>query len=166
LTVNKAFDEKRLNNPAPHKRLQCRYPRAYAAWHLKFKFELNLPFVHSFLMLPVPPDDGLIQSHSRREKPWRPQHRAPVRPLQLEIPEPQLPTQIRFHPTHNTGDPIFRRYHQHHEDRVNLHTQLLSLHIGMILVDLWSLLLHKELDGPAPSILGVPHYMLVTPHGH
>ena len=49
-----------------------RYPRAHAAWHLKFKFELNLPFVHPFLMLHVPPDDGLIQPNGRRKKPRRP----------------------------------------------------------------------------------------------
>jgi len=141
-----------------------RYPRAYAAWHLQFKFQLNLPFVHSLLMLHVPPDDGLIQSHRQREKPWRPPHRSPVRPLQLGIPEPQLPTHIRFHLTHNTRDRIFLRYHQHHVDMVNLHTPLLCLHIGMILLNLWSLFLHNELDGPpqiAPSIFWDPHHMLV-----
>jgi hypothetical protein len=105
--------------------LSSRYPRAYAAWHLKFKFELNLPFVHSFLMLHVPPDDGLIQPHSRREEPRRPQHRSPVHPLQFGIPEPQLPTQIRFHLAHNTRDRIFRRYHQHHVDM-----SICTLHCG------------------------------------
>lgn len=59
----------------------------------------------------------------------------PVRPLQFGIPEPQLPTQIRFHLAHNTRNRIFRRYHQHHLDMVNLHTLLLYLHIGMILLD-------------------------------
>ncbi len=92
---------------------KSRYPRAYAAWHLKFKFEVNLPFVHSFLMLHVPPDDGLIHPHRRREEPRRPQHRPPVRPFQVGIPQPQLPTQIHLHLAHNTRDRIFRRYNQH-----------------------------------------------------
>lgn len=100
---------------------------------------MNLTFVHSFLMLHVLPDDGLIQPpYSRSEEPRRPQHRPPVRPLQLGIPEPQLPSQIRFHLAHNTRDRILGGITS---TMVNLHTPLLYLHIKMILLNLRQLLL-------------------------
>ncbi len=134
-----------------------RYPRAHAARHLKFKFELNLPFVHSLLMLHVPPDDSLIQPHGRREKSRRPQHCPPVRPLQFGIPPSQLLTQIGFHLPHNTRYGIFRRYHQHHVNMVNLDTPLLNLYIGMKLLNLRYLLLDKDVECPRkmrPRYLG------------
>lgn len=132
---------------------------------LKFKLELDLPFVHCFLMGYLPPDDGLIQPNSRREESGRPPHRSPVGPLQLGIPEPKLPTQIRFHLAHNTRNPIFRRNHQHDMYVINLHTPLLDLHIGVIGLDLRYRLLHKHLDRPPQNtspVFGDSHHMVLV----
>ncbi len=71
-----------------------------------------------------------------------------------------LSAHIRFHLVLKTRDRIFRRYAHHHMNMVNLHTPLLYVHIGMIVLDLRQMLWHKELDRPPqnPSaILGDPH---------
>jgi hypothetical protein len=46
-------------------------PTAYGTWLVKFKFELNKPFVHLLLMAHAPTDCGRIQPHSRRKEPRR-----------------------------------------------------------------------------------------------
>jgi hypothetical protein len=141
-----------------------RYPRAYAAWHLKFKLKLNVPFVHSFLMVHIPPDHRLIQPNGRRKEPRRPQYSSPIPLLQLGVSETELPTQIRFHLAHNARHRIFRRNHQHHMNMVYLNTPLLNQHIGMILLDLRYLLLHKDLEASpqnASAVFGDPHHMVL-----
>ncbi len=145
----------------PH---NSRYPRAHATWHLKFKLQLHLPFIHSFLMVHVPPDHRLIQPNRRREEPRRPQHRPPVGLFQLGVPETKLPTQIRFHLAHNARHGLFRRNHQHHMNMVNLNTPLLDKHIRMIMLDLRKMFFHKEFDCPpqnASAIFGDPHHMVL-----
>jgi len=113
-----------------------------------------VPFVHSFLMVHVPSDNRLIQPNHRREQPR----------LQRGVPQTKMPTQIRFHLAHHARYRIFRRNHQPHMNMINLNAPVLDQHIRMIVLDLRSMFLYKDLDRPsqnASALFGDPHHMIV-----
>ena len=115
-------------------------------------------------MVHVPSDNRLIQPNHRREQPRRPQHRAPVGLLQRGVPQTKMPTQIRFHLAHHARYRIFRRNHQPHMNMINLNAPVLDQHIRMIVLDLRSMFLYKDLDRPsqnASALFGDPHHMIV-----